>query len=416
MFNRPNLSRRDVLKLSAAGALGASVSGWFPTLAKEAAVAASEGVKHKSCILLWMNGGPAQSHTFDLKAGSEYKAISTSVPGIEICEFLPKVAKHMDDMVLLRSMSTGESSHRRARYLMHTGYRQGAGGTTYPSMGAVVSRELGDPLFDLPNFVAINNPSFGSGYLGPKHSPLVVVDPARGIENIKPVTTLEDLKDRAGLLEDLDGELLGNYKANPIEGHLKGYQKAVQLMHSNKSKAFNISEEPDKVRDTYGRNKFGDGCLMARRLVEAGVPFVEVTGVGGWDTHAGAGPKVKGLLGPIDPAWAALLADLKERDLLDNTLVIWMGEFGRSPGKGTNHFARAWSTVLCGGGLKTGQVIGRTDKGGGTVEERPIRVNDFMATVFKAVGIEPDKQLRAKSGRPFRLVDKDPNPVKEIFA
>src|SRR5262249_52827574 len=161
----------------------------------------------------------------------------------------------------------------------------------------------------------------------------------------------------------------------PIEAQQKGYQRAVALMHSEKSKAFDIDKEPESIRSKYGSGRFAQGCLLARRLVEAGVPFVEVS-LGGWDTHGGAATPVKGLSEQIDAPWGALLADLKDRGLLDTTLVIWMGEFGRSPGRGTNHYPRAWSTVLCGGGLKTAQVIGSTDKGGGSVAERPIGPKD----------------------------------------
>lgn len=409
-----DLSRRDVLKLSAAGVLGTSMSGWFNTLAGQAGQLASQGVKHKSCILLWMNGGPAQSHTFDLKPGGEYKPIATSVPGIEICEYLPQVAKHMDSMVLLRGMSTGESSHRRARYLMHTGYRQGAGGTVYPSIGAIASRELGQAGFELPNFVAINGPSFSAGYLGPKHAPVVVADPSKGVQNLNPATSIADLDERASLLAEMDRDL-ESYRALPVEAHQKGYERAMQLLHSKKAKAFDISQEPESVRAAYGKGRFGEGCLLARRLVEAGVPFVEVVDAGKWDTHSGAGGLVKKLLGPVDPAWATLLSDLKDRGLLDSTLVVWMGEFGRTPVNGKGHFSKAWSTVLCGGGLKTGQVVGKTDKIGGTVEDRPVRVPDFLATLCKGLGIDPTKQYRDRNGRPFRIVDKGAKLVEEIF-
>jgi uncharacterized protein (DUF1501 family) len=406
------ISRRDLMKLSALGVLGASTSGWFASLARSADTAAKEGVKHKSCILLWMNGGPAQSHTFDLKDNSEYKAIDTSVPDIKISEHLPNVAKQMEHMAIIRSMSTGEASHPRARYLMHTGWRQGAGGVTYPALGAIVSNELGSLDSELPNYVAVGG-SLGSGYLGPKHSPLIVGDPARGVENLRAYGELSELDEKASLLADLDKDLLGKYNATPIEAHQKGYQRAVQLMHSAKAKAFNIEDEPSSAKEAYGRGRFAQGCLLARRLIEAGVPFVEVS-LGGWDTHGGAATPVKNLSGQIDPPWAALIKDLKERGLLETTLVIWMGEFGRSPGKGTNHFARAWSTVLAGAGVKGGQVVGKTDKSGGTVAERPVGVADFMATVCHALGIDHEKQLTNRAGRPFRIVDKGA-PVKELF-
>jgi uncharacterized protein (DUF1501 family) len=415
MFDRREMTRRDLLKLSAAGVLGASVSGWFNVLASRAGEASKQGMKHKSCILLWMNGGPAQSHTFDLKDGSEYKKIQTSVPGIAISEHLPKIAEQMQHLAILRSMSTGDGNHPTARYLMHTGYRRGFGGTTYPSLGSIVSNELGQPDAELPNFVAIGANGLSPGYLGPKHAPLNVADPNRGVENLKPLAELAELDERASLLEELDKNFLGEYQANSIEAHQRGYQKAMQLMHSPKARAFDLSQEPDSLRSAYGRGTFGQGCLLARRLVEAGVPFVEVT-LNGWDTHQGAAQPVQRLSQQLDPAMGTLIKDLQERGLLDTTLVIWMGEFGRSPGRGTNHYARAWSTVLAGGGIKTGQVVGKTDARGGTVDGTPIRVVDFMATVCKILGIDYTKQVLSKGGRPHRIVDKGANVVQELFA
>jgi hypothetical protein len=407
------LTRRDALKLSAAGVIGTSVSGWFDNLASNAAEVAAQGVKHKSCILLWMAGGPAQSHTFDLKDGSEYKAIDTSVEGIKISEHLPNLAKQMEHCSILRSMSTGEGSHGRARYLMHTGYRQGFGGAAYPSMGSFVAEELGEAEFELPNFVSVGG-TIGPGYMGPRFAPLIVGDPSRGVENLRPAIDLADLDERAKLLDDLNTGLLDKYQQTPIEAQQKGYQRAVALMHSSKSKAFNIDEEPSAVRGKYGSSNFGRGCLLARRLVEVGVPFVEVS-LGGWDTHGGAATPVKRLSEQIDAPWAALLAELKERGILDNTLVIWMGEFGRSPGKGTNHYPRVWSTVLAGAGTKCAQVVGASDRSGASPAERPISSKDFMATVCKALGIDYNKQIVAKNGRPFRIVDKDAKPVEQLF-
>jgi uncharacterized protein (DUF1501 family) len=415
MFDRYEVTRRDLLRLSAAGVLGASVSGWFGTLASRAAEAARQGAKHKSCILLFMNGGPAQSHTFDLKDGSEYKAIDTSAPGIKISEHLPKVAEQMKHLAILRSMSTGDGNHPTAQYLMHTGYRRGFGGITYPSIGSIVAAELGQPDAELPNFVSVGANGRSPGYLGPKHAALNVLDANRGVENLKPIAPLEDLDERASLLDELDRGFLQEYGATSIEAHQRGYQKAVQLMHSSRAKAFDLGQEPESVRAAYGRSGFGQGCLLARRLIEAGVPFVEVS-LGGWDTHQGAAQPVQRLSQQLDPAFGTLVKELHERGLLETTLVVWMGEFGRSPGRGQNHYARAWSTVMGGAGLKVGQVVGKTDRSGGTVAERPINVVDFMATICKALGIDYNKQIVAKGGRPHRLVDKGANPVKELFA
>jgi uncharacterized protein (DUF1501 family) len=409
------LSRREMLRLSSAGLLAGSVSGWFDTFAAQAAETAAQGAKHKSCILLWMNGGPAQSHTFDLKDGSEFKPIDTTVSGIKVSEYLPNLAKQMEHCAVLRSMSTGEGSHDRARYLMHTGYRQGFGGTTYPSMGSFVAESVGDPEFELPNFVAIGGGTLGAGYLGPKFSPLVVGDPSRGVENLKPYAELDELDQRAKLLDEFNQGLFDKYQQTPIEAQQKGYQKAMALMHSPKAKAFNIDQEPSSIKSKYGSGRFAQGCLLARRLVEVGVSFVEVS-LGGWDTHQGAATPVKGLSGQIDAPWAALLSDLKERGLLDSTLVIWMGEFGRSPGKGQNHYPRAWTTVLAGAGIKAAQVVGATDKSGGSVADRPISAKDFMATVCKALGIDYTKSTIARNGRPFRIVDKDARPVEALLS
>ncbi len=239
--------------------------------------------------------------------------------------------------------------------------------------------------------------------------------PAGESRTSSPAAEQAELEERASLLEDLDRNFLGEYHATSIEAHQKGYHKALQLMRSVRARAFDINQEPEAVRSAYGRGSFGQGCLLARRLIEAGVPFVEVS-LNGWDTHQGAAQPVQRLSSQLDPAMGTLVKELAERGLLDSTLVIWMGEFGRSPGRGQNHYARAWSTVMGGAGLKVGQVVGKTDARGGTVADRPVSVVDFMATVCKALGIDSTKQIISRTNRPHRLVDKGANPVKELFA
>jgi hypothetical protein len=411
MFHNP--SRRDLLRLAAAGVAAASTSGWFGLLADRAARAASQGAKHKSCILLWMAGGQAQSHTWDLKPGGDYKPIATSVPGIQISEHLPKVAKQMQHLTLLRSMKTGDGNHRTATYLMHTGFRQGSGGgLVHPSLGAMVAAELGRPDFELPNYVAVGN-AMGPGYLGPKYSPLVVNDFERGLPDLRPFGGL-GVDERATLVEELDKAFLSDYGAASTRAHQASMQKALQLMHSDKTSAFELGKELSSTRDAYGKGRFGQGCLLARRLVEVGVPFVEVT-LGGWDTHQGASQRVRALSEQLDPGLATLVSDLKDRGLLDTTLVICMGEFGRSPKNGSQHYARAWTSVLAGGGIKTGQVIGSTDGSGADVKDRPISSGDFMATVCKALGIDYTKEYMARGNRPMRKVDKSARPVTQVF-
>ena len=418
-----NQSRRDFLRLSAAGVMGTSLSGWLNVLA---ARAAESGAKpRKSCVLLWMDGGPSHKDTFDLKPGTEnggdFKPIKTSVPGIEISEHFPKLAKLMDHGAILRGMSTGEGAHARAKYNMHTGYREGQGGLVYPSIGSIVASELGDPKFPLPNFVSVGARSFGSGFLGPRFQPLTIASTARGVENLKAAVDDKQFNDRVGLLEEMEAGFYKDYKANSIEAHQTTYQRAVELMKSKEIKAFDLAQEPEKVRDEYGSDPFGQGCLLARRLLETGVRFVEVS-LGGWDTHQDNFDRVKTLSSKVDPGMSALISDLKDRKMLDDTLIIWMGEFGRTPKinsrgakPGRDHYPRAWSSVMFGGGIKGGQVVGKTDKEGGSVEERKISTIDFMATVCTILGIDPNKQNHTPIGRPIRIVDKGATPVKELL-
>jgi len=408
-------SRREFFQLSTAGVVGGCMSNWFGLLANRALAAADQGVKHKSCILLWMAGGPAQSHTFDVKPGGDFKAIETSVPGVQISEHLPMIAEQMKHLALLRSMRTGDANHRSARYLMHTGFRQGSGGgTAHPCIGSVVAAELGEPEFELPNFVAVGGTE-GPGYLGPKYAPLIVDNFDRGLPDLKPYVPDTDVDSRAALVDELDKAFLEDYQANSTRAHQANFQRALALMRSGKTQAFELAKESDKVRDAYGRNKFGQGCLLARRLVEAGVPFVEVT-LPGWDTHQNTAPRIKSLSAQLDPAMATLISELKERGLLDNTLVIWMGEFGRNPKNGSQHYARAWSSILAGAGVKQGIVVGNTGKSGAEVEDRPISPADFFATVCQAIGIDHTKSFTGRGGRPMPKVDKNAKVVNELFA
>jgi hypothetical protein len=416
------LSRRDLLKMSAYGLGGACLSGWLNVLASHAA---ATGAKTKSCILLWMDGGPTHKDTFDLKPGTkdggEFKPIKTSATGVEISEHFPKLAEQMKYGAILRGMSTGEGAHGRAKYYMHTGYKEGVGGLVYPSIGSICSAELGNPESPMPNFVTIGNRTYGAGFLGAKHQPLIVNDPARGVENLKPLVAGGQFENRVDLLQDLENAFYREYQAGAGSDHKTTYDRAVTLIKSKEAKAFDLSLEPAGSKEAYGSGKFGEGCLMARRLVEVGVPFVEVT-LGGWDTHQDNFDRVKNLSKQVDPAFAQLVKDLKERGLLDTTLIIWMGEFGRTPKinargakPGRDHYPRAWSSVLVGGGIKGGQVIGKTDAEGAEVVERKTSALDFMATVCSILGINYQKQVTTPIGRPIRIVDKGANPIKELL-
>jgi hypothetical protein len=425
----PALTRREVLRLTAAGVAGASVSGWFNVLA---AGAAEGGARHKACILLWMDGGPSHLDTFDPKPDApaqvrgELQAIDTAVPGVQVCERFPRVAALMRHAAILRGMSTEEADHGRARVYMHTGYKPGVGGVTYPTLGATVSAELGDPDAPLPNFVVTGVPLnkyeyVGEpGYRGPRHQPLAIPDPERGLDNLTPPAGADDFRDRVGVLKQLELGFARTSRAAAAEAHRTTLARAVQLIRSGRGKVFDLAQEPAAVRAAYGENFFGRGCLLARRLVEAGVPFVEVYAAN-WDGHFKIeADRARELMPLVDAGMATLITDLKDRGLLDSTLVIWMGEFGRTPRVnnlgGRDHYARAWSTVLAGGGIKGGQVVGRTDREGAAVADRPVSVRDFMASVCRVLGIDPTRKVETPDGRPVQVVDKGANPVQELFA
>jgi hypothetical protein len=449
--NCNRLSRRDWLKLASAGAIGPALSGWFETLV---AGAAANPARKRSCILLWMSGGPSQLDTFDLKPGhgngGPFKEIDTNVPGIRISEHLPQVAKHMNEMALIRSMSTKEADHGRATYQMRTGHLPG-GPVQFPTLGSLFSKELQQPNAELPNFVSIapyrffSPAAFGPGFLGPQYAPLVVGEnqqsiiaiPGRQAENnYEDSLKVNDVDlpkgvgaDRSAarlrLLNDMQDDFVSQHPGLPSNSQRSAYERAATLMRSKATKAFDLDDEPKALRDRYGRNIFGQGCLLARRLIERNVPFVEVSLdtagnlVLGWDTHLNNFDSVRKLSEALDPAWATLMEDLKTKGLLETTLVVWMGEFGRTPkinaNRGRDHWPTSWSAVLAGGGVKGGQVIGKTSKDGMAVEERPIGVEDLLATAALALGIDITKQNVSNVARPIRIVEPTAKPIKEVL-
>jgi hypothetical protein len=391
-----------------------------------------------------MAGGPSHIDTFDPKPEApadvrgEFAAIETSVAGIRISEHFPRFAKLMQHAAILRGMSTLESDHKLATYHLHTGYQNRAGAVAFPCLGAIVAKELGKQDVALPNFITIGRgpqEALTSGFFGPDQQPLAVNDPVRGLDFIEPEGDPQRFAREIELLHGFDEAFHSHYQSPAGETHHTSITRTVRLMNSQQKEAFDLSREPANIREMYvppssatapaaasGKmtkmvssgeraGSFGQGCLMARRLVEAGVPFVEVVmgdGVG-WDTHRDNFPRVRALSLECDAAMAGLVTDLQSRGLLDSTLIVWMGEFGRTPqctGGGRNHWSRAWSSVLIGGGIKGGQVVGRTDRDGATVVDRPISVPDFLGTVCTILGIDYKRKNHPPGvGRPIPIVD-----------
>jgi hypothetical protein len=415
------ISRRAFLRRLTLGAAGLGVLGW-----KEAVALHAEELRRRgmACILLFMRGGPSQLETFDPKPGTANggptQAIPTAAPGIQVAEGWPHVAKGMHDIALIRSLTNKEGQHDRAAYQLHTGYVP-SGSVKYPTLGSLVAAELGPADFDLPHFVSIGGgaAAIGSGFLGMSVAPFVVPNPARVPNNLELPRSIHPGRfgRRLDLLRQLEEDFAQAGGAPRVEEHRALYQSAAQMVLSPRLKAFDISQEKDAVRDRYGRTPFGQGCLLARRLVEEGVSFVEV-GSNGWDTHQDNFNKVKALSQAVDPAFAALVADLKERGLLEKTLVIWMGEFGRTPRinprTGRDHFPRAFSVALAGGGIKGGQVVGATRPDGTEVADRPVTVPDLFCTFCHALKINPRKENMSTGGRPIKIVDGG-RPVQELF-
>jgi uncharacterized protein (DUF1501 family) len=411
------ISRRGFLRWLGAGTAGLAGMGWLDRLTLHAAQLRKQ---NRACILLWMAGGPSQFETFDPKPGADTqgptRAIPTAASGIAIAEHWRKVAAVAKDLAFIRSMTSKEGNHGRATYLLHTGYTP-SGGIVHPGFGSIVASMLGQADFDLPNFVSIQGQSVGPSFLGVHYAPFVVLDPNRRPDNLAAPVTGDRLRRRMDLLRELEGPFAQEGTADQVRDHQALYKQTAQMVLSPRVKAFDLGAEPEKLRTVYGRTPFGQGCLMARRLVEAGVPFIEVQS-SGWDTHGNELPTLKKLIPPVDQGMAALVADLKARGLLDRTLVVWMGEFGRMPRinltAGRDHFPAAFGAVLAGGGAKGGQVIGATDKLGTAVSERPVTVQDLFCTFCKSLGIDPRHENQSNVGRPLKVVE-DGKVVQEVF-
>ena len=377
---------------------------------------------HKSVILLWMGGGPSTIDLWDLKPGSptggEFKPISTSADGIQICEHLPLIAKQMNHLSIVRSMSTREADHMRGRYYMHTGFVP-TPTVEHPSYGSVISHELINnvPQLEIPAFVSVGGTSTGPGFLGAAYAPFVV-DSNGNIRNLNNNINDQRMIDRLSMLSTIEDNFIGQGRGGVALEHKKVVDKTVKLMTSKQMDAFKISKESEQVRDRYGNTGFGRGCLMARRLVEIAVPFIEVD-LGGWDNHNGIFPILKNQKLPeLDKAMSALVEDLYSRGLLQTTAIVWMGEFGRTPNingnSGRDHWAKSWSVVVGGAGFKGGTVVGETSNDGKEVISEAYSSQDLMASVLKSVDISLETTFTSKNGRPMKIANSG-RVIKELF-
>jgi uncharacterized protein (DUF1501 family) len=378
--------------------------------------------RRKSAILLWMSGGPSTMDIWDLKPGANtggpFRPIRTA-GDVEISEHMPETAKVMNHLSVVRSMSTREADHNRGRYYMHTGYVPNPN-IEYPSYGAVLSHELIDqrPELEIPPFVSVGGASEGPGFLGMAWAPFVVSSTGQ-VRNLEMGLDNKRLMQRMAALDLIEKGFIGEKRGATAEDHQKVLKKTLDLMTSEQMEAFKVMKEPKEVLDRYGNDGFGRGCLMARRLVEAGVPFVEVD-YGGWDNHANIHTTLKDTKLPvIDKAISSLVTDLEDRGLLQDTAIIWMGEFSRTPRinatAGRDHWARSWSVMVGGGGLKGGIAVGKTNEDGTSVETEPYTSQDVMATICKTLGISLETTFTSKSGRPMKIANGG-KVIKELFA
>tara|TARA_R100001129_G_C5313915_1_gene245925 strand:- start:966 stop:2126 length:1161 start_codon:yes stop_codon:yes gene_type:complete len=364
---------------------------------------------NKSAILLWMGGGPSTMDIWDLKpnapTGGQFRPISTT-GDVEICEHMPLMAKQMHNMAIVRSMSTREADHMRGRYYMHTGYVPNQN-IEHPSYGAVLSHQLKRESLDIPQFISVGGGSIGAGFLGMNYAPFVVNSDGR-IRNldVKPDARFFQ---RAYALDVIENDFINQRRGSIASDHRDVLRKAFNLLTSEQMEAFKVVGEPEAVKDRYGDNNFGKSCLMARRLVEVGVPFIEVN-LGGWDNHQNIFPTLRDTKLPmLDQGMSALVEDLEQRGLLEDTAIIWMGEFSRTPrinqNAGRDHWARSWSVVVGGAGMNGGIAIGSTNSDGTRVETDPYSSQDIMASVCKALGISLGTTFTSNNGRPMKIAN-----------
>lgn len=422
---RHDLSRRSFVSGAAKTFLGVTAAsrviaapGLGTSPLKQAATA-------RNVIYLYMNGGMSHLDTFDPKPDNAdvmglTKVINTNVDGIRVSNNIPLLARQMDKLAVIRSMTTTQGAHEQGNYYQHTSYTQRSS-IRHPSMGAWLQKfqDRGNPT--LPGSVMIGNDSRhpGAGFFESRFAPLMINDPENGINNVKTNSwfTEERFNSRLDVARQLDSKFASTYDVKNVRAYADMYDDALKMMKSEELKAFELAAEPDALRNKYGRDRFGQGCLLARRLIEHGVRFAEVS-FGSWDTHNANFTRVPELCEELDTALSTLLQDLESRGMLQETLVVLATEFGRTPeinqNDGRDHHARGFSCLLAGGGIRGGQVYGSTDASGDKAEDNPVTIPEFNATIAYALGIPLDQVLYSPSKRPFTVADKG-QPLTSLF-
>jgi uncharacterized protein (DUF1501 family) len=410
MFRTPKGMNRRHFMSHLAGA--SAMAGTAMAMTRSVEANATKLVKNqKAAILLWMGGGPSTIDIWDLKpgqsTGGQFRPISTN-GDLQICEHMPMMAQQMDKCSVVRSMSTREADHMRGRYYMQTGFVPNPN-IKHPSYGSVVAHEIGTQRdLEIPAFVSVGGASEGPGFLGMAYAPFSVDSNGR-VRNLDMGITPDRLTQRTEALRALEGQFIKQNRGTAAVEHAKVVKKTLDLMTSDQMQAFRVEQESQAVRERYGENGFGRGCLLARRLVQAGVPFVEVN-LGGWDNHQGIFNTLENQRLPqLDRGMSALFEDLAQQGMLDTTAVIWMGEFGRTPringNAGRDHWARSWSVAVGGAGLKPGIAVGETNEDGTKVVGDSYTSQDLMATICKALDMDLAKTFMSNNGRPMKLAN-----------
>ena len=413
-------SRRSFMLRTAKTALGVSLIPVSSKLA-QAAAEGKGGGKAKHVIYLYMQGGMSHIDTFDPKTGDTKGAkdpIKTSAEGLMLGGYMEKMAKQANKIAIVRSMTSKTGVHDQGNYLMHTGYEP-RGTIVHPTMGAWASHFLGRATKSLPDSVSINGGSpNGAGFFPPALSPIPISNPETGLQNIRPTTSDSLFKKRIDLMNEFDANFRKKFQSQEVKAYTEFYDETLNLMKSEDLKAFDLKSEDQATRAKYGMNSFGQGCLLARRLVEHGVRFIEVQ-TGGWDMHNYIDDAMSKTGGAMDIAFAALLEDLQSKGLLDSTLVCLGSEFGRTPrineNDGRDHYPKVFSTVFAGGGIKGGYVYGASDKDGIEVADKQATPQDFLSTIGYAMGLPIDEVVMSPSNRPFTVGDKGA-AITELFA